>query len=131
MVIEGLHVGQGVPFWNGNHVEAVKSAQGRQEPSFLGARCRGDTPGELNRQIIPAFSRGGATCVDVMDISVERFWSGAGGLQQRWKLLGQLLYLWQSQSSKVIQIALENVRPEAAGRRCCFDVTKNPFRAKG
>ncbi len=53
---------------------------------------------ELDRQIIPAFSRGGAACVDVMYGSVERFWSGVGGLQQRWKFLGQLLYLGRESS---------------------------------
>jgi hypothetical protein len=42
-------------------------------------------------------NRGGTTCVDVMDDSVERYGSGGAGPQQHRKFLEQLLYLgWES-----------------------------------
>jgi hypothetical protein len=75
---------------------------------------------------------GGATCVDVVDDSMERFWCGGAGLQQRWKFLEQLLYLgWESSDGGGISelhgvikeevLVLEKVQPKAACRTCCFE----------
>ncbi len=39
---------------------------------------------------------GGTTCVDVMHNAVEQLGGGgSAGVQQRWKFLKQLLYLWR------------------------------------
>jgi hypothetical protein len=46
-VIEALHVGQGVPVWNGESIEAAVVTAGAAGAILVGNPCRGDAQGEL------------------------------------------------------------------------------------